>query len=280
MAAQCAISDDGLKIAANVVDTDGINKAAIYANDAWTVLPPVPGAVACNQSSAGPSYTHAYDISGDGSTVVGLSYGTQGCGTSTIRGFKWTAAGGTVALPKFDAPSRASRANAVNYDGSVIVGWDDSNSGQRRGVQWRNGAPSLIRRNNLSVGEALDVSADGQYIVGQSNSSATNSNDWLWSQSSGVQLLGALPGQDSGLTGALNDDASVITGQSLDFDAGTITPTIWTSGLGLIDFNQFLSAQGVVDDGPRHAARDGDVGGRPHDHRLREWADRVRRLGL
>ena len=173
LAAQCGISDDGLKIAANVVDTDGINKAAIYANNAWTVLPPVPGAVACGSDSAGPSVTQAYGISGDGSTVVGLSYGNQGCGTSTIRGFKWTAGGGTVALPKFDAPRRASRANAVNYNGTVIVGWDDANNGQRRGVQWRNGTPSLIRRNNLSVGEALDVSRDGQYITGHMNS-ATN----------------------------------------------------------------------------------------------------------
>ena len=153
-----------------------------------------------------------------------------------------------MALPKVDAPSRASRANAVNYDGSVIVGWDDANNGQRRGVQWRNGAPSLIRRGTLSVGEALDVSRDGQYIIGQSNS-ATNYEAWLWSQPSGVQLLGALPGQDAGLTGALSDDASVITGQALDFEAGTITPTIWTSGLGLTDFNQFLSAQGVVTTG-------------------------------
>jgi hypothetical protein len=41
----------------------------------------------------------------------------------------------------------------------------------------------------------------------------------------------------------------VITGHSLDFEAGTITPTIWTSGSGLMDFNQFLSAQGVVTTG-------------------------------
>ena len=38
----------------------------------------------------------------------------------------------------------------------------------------------------------------------------------------------------------------MITGHSLDFEAGTITPTIWTSGLGLTDFNQFLSAQGIA----------------------------------
>jgi uncharacterized membrane protein len=248
-AGQCGISDDGLTIAANVIDRDGINKAAIYQNDAWTVLPPVPGAVPCGYDGEVPTYTTAYGISGDGSTVVGLSYGSLGCDSTTIKGFKWTAAGGTVALPKPDAPSRVSRANAVNYDGSVIVGRDDANNGQLRGVQWRNGAYSLIKRNNLPVGEALGVSSDGQYIVGQSSSASTNREVWLWSQSSGVQLMGALPGQDSGLFAALNDDASVITGQTLDFDAGILSPTIWTSGLGLINFNDFLSAQGVVTTG-------------------------------
>jgi uncharacterized membrane protein len=249
LAAQCAISDDGLKIAANVVDTDGINKSAIYANNAWTILPPVPGAVPCNNGGDGLSYTQTYDISGDGSTVVGLSYGSQGCGGGTIRGFKWTAAGGTVALPKVDAPTRSSRANTVNYDGSVIAGWDDANSGLRLGVQWRNGVASLIRRNNQSVGEATDVSTNGQYIVGQSSTSGSNGNFWLWSLASGVQLLGTILGQDSGVSGAVNDDGSVITGQSLDFEAGTITPTIWTPGLGITNFNQFLSSQGVVTTG-------------------------------
>lgn len=250
VAGQVAISDDGLTIAANVVDGDGINKAAIYRNNVWTILPTVPGSVACDSGSGnGLSKTIAYDISGDGSTVVGMSYGSQGCGASTIRGFRWNASGGIVALPKIDAFSRINRANAVNYDGSVIVGRDDANNGQLRGFQWRNGVYSLIRRNNLPVGEAVDVSADGQYIVGQSNSAATNSNDWRWFQPTGVEILGALSGQESGLTAALNDDASVITGHSLDFDAGTITPTIWTSGLGLIDFNQFLGAQGVVTTG-------------------------------
>jgi uncharacterized membrane protein len=248
-AGQCGISDDGLTIAANVIDRDGTNKAAIYRDGAWTALPPVPGAVPCGYSGEPPTYTDAYGISGDGSTVVGLSYGSLGCGTSTIRAFKWTADGGTVALPKLDAPSRLTRANAVNYDGSVIVGRDDANNGQLRGVQWRNGVYSLIKRNNLPVGEAEGVSSDGQYITGQSNSASTNYNPWLWSPSSGVQLLGALQGQDSALGAAMNDDASVITGQVLDFTAGVITPTIWTSGTGLTDFNEFLSAQGVVTTG-------------------------------
>jgi uncharacterized membrane protein len=51
------------------------------------------------------------------------------------------------------------------------------------------------------------------------------------------------------MSSALNDDASVVVGQTLDFEAGTTIPTIWTSGLGSMDLNQFLSAQGVVTTG-------------------------------
>jgi probable HAF family extracellular repeat protein len=187
-----------------------------------------------------------YDISGDGSTVVGMRYGPGAvCDQLNLRAFKWSAVDGWVTINKIDAPTRMNRANAVNYDGSVIVGRDDANNGQLRGFQWRNGVYSLIRRNNFSVGEALDVSRDGQYIVGHSNSLATNAQPWLWSQSSGVQLLGATLGQDTGLGSVVCDDGSVITGHSLDFDSSVITPTIWTAGLGLTDFNQFLNAQGV-----------------------------------
>ena len=151
MAGQCAISDDGLKIAANVVDTDGINKAAIYANGAWTVLPPVPGAVACDHERAlAHVRTIAYDISGDGSTVVRTLYGNQGCGELDHPGLQVDRRRWNRGAPQGRRPQQVSRANAVNYDGSVIVGWDDANNGQRRGVQWRNGAPSLIKRNNLS----------------------------------------------------------------------------------------------------------------------------------
>jgi probable HAF family extracellular repeat protein len=227
------ISDDGLKIAANVG-----GKAAIYENNVWTALPPFPS---CANGAAS-----VYDISGDGSTVVGMRYGPGAvCDQLNLRAFKWSAVDGWVTINKIDAPTRMNRANAVNYDGSVIVGRDDANNGQLRGFQWRNGVYSLIRRNNFSVGEALDVSRDGQYIVGHSNSLATNAQPWLWSQSSGVQLLGATLGQDTGLGSVVCDDGSVITGHSLDFDSSVITPTIWTAGLGLTDFNQFLNAQGV-----------------------------------
>jgi uncharacterized membrane protein len=241
-----AISDDGTKIAGTIVDTDGITKAAIYQNGAWTPLPPVAGAVPCNDSPAGPTYTSAFDISGDGSTVVGLSYGTGGCYAGTTRGFKWTAAGGTVALPKGDSfsLSRAGRANAVNYDGSVITGWDESTTGQRRGEKWINGTGSLIKNGTQPVGEGLDVSRDGHYFVGVVNT-ATSYNDWRYSVAGGVQILGAIPGQDGGVTNAISDDYSVITGYSDNSSTGVRTPTLWTTGLHVSDLNQLFGTQGI-----------------------------------
>jgi len=241
-----AISADGQKIAANVVDGDGVNKAAIYANGTWTALPGVPGGVPCpdNGTGSGPELTSAYDLSADGSTVVGLSYGAQGCGTPTIRAFKWTAAGGSVVLPKVDSTNRANRANAVNNDGSVIVGWDDRTDGLRRGVQWRNGAASLITENHLPAGEAEDVSGDGNFIVGQSTPYTAN-NAWLSSQTTGMHNLGALTGETNALASAVDADGGVIVGRSTNKNLGTMTPTIWTSGLHWTDLNQFLAAQGV-----------------------------------
>ena len=244
-AGQCGISDDGLKIAANVVDTDGINKAAIYPNGAWTALPPVPGAVACDYGE-GPSYTSRLRHLGrrfDRGRVVLRQSGVRQLDHPWLQVDRRRRHRGA---PQARRPQQAQprQRRQLRRIGDRRQGRRQQRTAARRAVAER--CSSLIKRNNLSVGEALGVSRDGQYIVGQSNSAATNSKAWLWSQPSGVQLLGALPGQDTGLSGALNDDASVITGQTLDFDAGIITPTIWTSGLGMIDFNQFLSAQGVV----------------------------------
>jgi uncharacterized membrane protein len=239
-----SISDDGTKIAGNVRGADDILRPAIYENGVWTPLPSVPGAVACNNTPAGLAYGSAWNISGDGSTVVGLSYGQAGCYSGTTRGFKWTAAGGTVQLPKVDAFDKAGRANAVNYDGSVIVGWDDATVGTRRGVQWRNGVASLIKRGANPVGEALDLTPDGEMIVGAINS-ATNGQAWRYQPSTGVEQLGMLPGQTGGTTNALNDDGSVITGFSTSLVTGILSPAIWTSSLGFSDLNQFFWSQGI-----------------------------------
>jgi uncharacterized membrane protein len=238
-----SISDDGTKIASNEVDGDGLVKPAIHENGAWTMIPPVPGSTPCTLD--GPTTTgSAWDISGDGSTVVGLNYG-DGCFRSGMRAFKWTAAGGSVALPKFSSFNMMTRANAVNYDGTVIVGHDETTSGQWRGAYWNNGVVKLITRNTLNLNSALDVSRDGQYIVGASAPASSN-NAWRYSVAANtVELLGLLPGYDNAVTSAISDDHSVITGFTTSSATGATTPAIWTPGLHWSSFNSFLLAQGV-----------------------------------
>jgi uncharacterized membrane protein len=239
-----SISDDGTKIASTALDTDGSVKAAIHQNNAWTLLPPVPGSTPCTQDGP-PTYNSAWDISGDGSTVVGLSYG-DACFRGGVRAFKWTAAGGSVALPKFSSFNNMSRANGVNYNGSVIVGLDESISGIWRGAYWQNGVVKLITRNGQSVLSAVDVSRDGQYVVGQSSLPATSNSAWRYPVGAmNVELIGLFTGYNNSVTNAISDDHSVITGYTSSNTTGAFTPTIWTAGLHWSSFNTFLLAQGV-----------------------------------
>jgi uncharacterized membrane protein len=245
---KAAISDDGTRIAGNVFDdTVGGITAAIHENGNWTPLPPVAGAAPCGDLGV-PMYTSVQDISGDGSTVVGLSYGPAGCYGGTTRGFKWTEAGGTVQLPKIDTFDQPGRANAVNYDGSVIVGWDQASTGLRRAVQWRGATRSFIKNGTQSVGEALSVSRDGQYVVGAING-ATSGEAWRYTPPTGVERLGLLPGQNGGVTNGISDDHEVVTGYATGTDVGIIGPAFWTSALRWTDLNQFLSSQGINTEG-------------------------------
>jgi uncharacterized membrane protein len=238
-----SISDDGTKIVSRIQDTDGIIKAAIYENGVWSALPPVPGTTPCNQDGS-ITASVGLDISGDGSTVVGQSYG-DGCFRGGIRAFKWTAATGSVALPKFSSFNMFSRATAVNYDGSVIVGLDESTTGQWRGAFWKDGVAKLITRLGQNVNSAIDVSRDGQYIVGQSSLASSN-NAWSYSVATNtISLLGSFPSFNYAVTTAISDDHNVIVGYSTSTSTGGTWPAIWTPGLHWTNFNTFLLVQGV-----------------------------------
>lgn len=236
---QPAISDDGSRIAANVKDEIGSTWFGLYENGGWSFLEPVSGVTPCG-SGATVTWGSVYDISGDGSTIVGLAY-TNGCATGGVRAFKWTEAGGTELLPKYDSPTRAGRANAVNYDGSVIVGWDDASTGNRRGTYWIGGVPQLIQPDPSLpfAGEALDVTRDGRFIVGLNHSR----NSWRFSLSGGLEDLGNLAGGRSSGAGSTGDDGAIVTGWTDTFT--TRLPAIWTAELGWSNFVQFMNSQGT-----------------------------------
>ena len=72
--------------------------------------------------SLGGTYSEGYDVSSDGSTVVGDAADSTG----STRAFEWTAAGGMKNLTSLYAAGSGSffvYANAISGDGQHVVGW-------------------------------------------------------------------------------------------------------------------------------------------------------------
>ena len=136
------------------------NAAKWLGGTSWLDLGTVEGGVACDFFLSG-----SWGVNQDGSLAVGLVWLPQLCKASAGT---WDLINGgpATALPKlFDGP--ASRANAVNADGSVIVGWQDQPTGERTAAKWVNGVIELILTPSGGFnGEAMAVSADGNTIVG------------------------------------------------------------------------------------------------------------------
>ncbi|NJN33002.1 MAG: PEP-CTERM sorting domain-containing protein [Saprospiraceae bacterium] len=101
----------------------------------------------------GDSFSTAYDVSADGSTVVGFS----GNGISRMEAFRWTQTSGIVGLGGY-----ASAAYGVSADGSVIVGNHIGLNGFEP-FRWTE-SEGIV---SLGFGgSAYDVSANGSVIVG------------------------------------------------------------------------------------------------------------------
>ncbi|MBO6212236.1 T9SS type A sorting domain-containing protein [Algoriella sp.] len=195
----------------------------------------------------------AYNISGDGNTLVGLSYYPGGGST---HGFAWNTTKGVIDLGSLHA-GRNTRANEVNADGSVIVGWQDQ-VGNWKSAVWKKNADGgyfpnqylLINSSgsatdpNNQLGEADAVSGDGKWIGGRGDFAMMNA--WLWNQEAGMIDLGRVD-EDSRTKGdvtSINHDGSIAIGYYSTF-RGQGQPTlyqafIWTKKDGRMDLNDFL----------------------------------------
>jgi len=246
---QVSISDDGAKIAASARTESGVIAPAIYENGLWTILPLRADAVAPCGTGTRASWGSAFDISGDGSTVVGLSY-RNGC-SSNVRGFV-SKGGVTGTLPKSpDYPANANRANAVSYDGSRVVGWDSGS--WNRGTFWDVAADGTIGPANvlevmypaMYVGEALNLTRDGSQIVGLGANTRPPTGDdtaWRYSASEGVVMFPNMPDAWQGAANSISDDGRVVAGFSEIFSR---VPALWTAELGWFGLVPFMNAQGT-----------------------------------
>lgn len=197
-------------------------------------------------AAAGGSESCSWGMSPDGNTVVGLGY--IAAGPSEAHAIKWNQASGLVDLGSM-VPGRSSRANAVNADGSVVVGWQDEPMGIRRGTKWVDGVETFITDNSgNNVREAQGVSADGSTIIGTGDP-----NPYVWTAATGMTYIthpNASFFFSGGATGISGDGKKVIGyyrqfgGMPMDGEG-----FIWTRDGGRVNLNEYVESLGISTNG-------------------------------
>lgn len=205
------------------------------AAQAGSILGRLPG-VPCDLFLSG-----SYGLNQEGSLAVGLVYFPAPCkaGAGT---WDLVNGGSATALPSLFGETTYSRANAVNADGSVIVGWQDQPTGERTAAKWVNGQEELILTNDGSFnGEALAVSGSGRAIVGTGYGFGGH-QAWIWREGDGVTAIGRNGGDHVAVD--LSDDGRIVVGfvrRSFGSDA-----FIWGKGKGISSLYSFITTRGAV----------------------------------
>jgi hypothetical protein len=253
-AGQPGMSADGTRIASGIGSLD----STYSTQGLWTLgsgwqelMPPIPP----DGGSTDGSYGSVWGLSGDGQIVVGL-YWRQGFGSAHAS--KWTQATGVVDLGG-QVSNHSSRANGVNYDGSVIAGWIETPTGPWRPAAWVNGACVLLTdyvgTSIAGTGEARVVSRSGNYIAGFSSDPANQQRSaCLWKRTAGVfgptQYLGFIDGSEPGygktIPYGVSDDGSMVVGYATYAgDPFDVAGWVWTQQTGVIDAATWLANNGV-----------------------------------
>ena len=244
------ISADGTKVASTIHSDDStfVTAGLWTLGQGWQQLmppgPPDAGLIDNNLADV-------WGLSGDGTTVVGLYWRSTG----RAHASRWRSSTGTVDL---GSSGNASRANGVNYDGSVIAGFDEHPvQGFRRACAWVNGQLSVLGSPDLP-GEARAVNTYGNIVLGHQNDPITNMRQAaMWKRNGGTwsatQLLGYLPGTEPsyGLNtcyGASADGNVVVGYCSYGGDPFGTTGFVWTPGTGIVEVNEFLANHGILPD--------------------------------
>jgi len=206
----------------------------------------------CN-SGTGAFFSKGLAISGDGSTIVGISGSNAFCDGEA---FVWTSGGGMQALGCPVSPVSLcfeNAANGVSSDGSVIVG-TSLQSGSLAGAAWSysNGAYNCFlgacALHATSVAGANAVTPDGTVIVGQTNPatnvSGTTVQGFVYKNGQAT-LVGQLPGGNSSQLLAVSSNGAVAVGTAIDGNFHQVA-VIWTPTLGLQPIGALLTDAGVT----------------------------------
>lgn len=231
------VSSDGKYISGTMTNPDtGLDEMGRFdvLTNAWSFL----GGLG---SSSETTVSSAWGMSDSGSAVVGLGYIDVGTGHAV----KWSESTGIIDLGSTVA-NRSSRANSINADGTVVVGWQDNDYGDREGVYWKNGIQIALKdNNNLPTGEAVAVTPDGNTIVGY-----TFDNPFIWNQTAGYTMI-THPNPDySGGAAGVSDDGKTVVGYFRPFGPALLGEGfIYTAEMGRVNLNEYVASLGLDDMG-------------------------------
>jgi probable HAF family extracellular repeat protein len=127
-----------------------------------------------------------------------------------------------------------SVALSVNATGSAVVGRSRTQSGSTAFI-WR--ADSSMRQvsNTQHVITANAISADGTTVVGRATSSQMYTEPFIWSESTGLRLLGNLTLDPvGGQADDVSDDGSVVVGVTSTSQLTSFEAFRWTAHSGMV----------------------------------------------
>ncbi len=163
-------------------------------------------------------------ISFNGSTIVG--YTTDSAGLD--RAFRWTEAAGLQGLIYPGATE--TFATFVSDDGSVVLG-GSYNVGS---IVWDAAGTSTLIAPATTLGTtAVDLSGDGSTVIGRSNVTSTQTEGFVWTATSGMQLVGQIGGTRCSPQ-SVSRDGQVVTGFATD-SLGLVHVIRWTPSGGIQD---------------------------------------------
>ncbi len=184
----------------------GINSSQAFRWDA------AGGAVLLGDLPGGATFSTAYAISADGTTIVG-----RGRSATGEEAFRWTTAEGMIGMGDLPGGFTSSTAYDVSADGQSIVGASYSGAGLEAFI-WTpsTGMQSLgDLPGGRTIGTARGISSDGSIIVGQGSDSTSNNVAWIWDGASGFAALPLIPGAGPDhLASAVSDDGLIVVGSN------------------------------------------------------------------
>lgn len=241
------ISDDGTRVSATISTADGlyITQGIWIEGQGWTDLMPPPPAGGGLLDNA---YGSAWGISGNGEHVVGL-YWRPGQPGGVAHPTISMPGAGVIDLGTTDA---SGRANHVNYDGTVVVGWDELATGAWIPTVWDKG---VLTRLDPSEGfaEANYVTPDGNLIGGDTHNELRRINEatiWTrtgntWTKNVLGSLLGTAPPFGHATVEGMTPDGSIAVGYNRRTNPNNATGFIWTAQDGMQDIVVWLTDRGI-----------------------------------